>query len=173
MATLIEYFDHLEGGLCLRINRYSQRTVTRRFFAAVSRLGDGYYWIAVAIVCLSIDFSTASAFLLRVMATALAGVAIYKLLKRWLVRERPYVAHLGIVLGAAPLDRYSFPSGHTMHATSFAVMFTGWDPLLFWIVAPFALLVAASRLVLGLHYPTDVLVGAVLGAALAMLSDAL
>lgn len=173
MATLIEYFDHLEGDVCRRINRYSRGEVTRRFFAAISKLGDGWYWVALAAACLLQDAAAAAPFLLRAAATALVGIAIYKFLKHRLIRERPYVAHLGIVRGAAPLDRYSFPSGHTMHATGFAVMFTSWDPVLLWVAAPFALLVAASRVVLGLHYPTDVLAGAALGAGLAVISNSL
>ena len=70
-------------------------------------------------------------------------------------------------IGAAPLDRYSFPSGHTLHAVSFTVLATAYFPALGWVLVPFASLVAASRVVLGLHYPTDVLAGALLGTMLA------
>jgi undecaprenyl-diphosphatase len=60
-----------------------------------------------------------------------------------------------------------------MHAVSFAILFTAHVPVMIWLMAPFAALVALSRVVLGLHYPSDVLVGAVLGAALACSSLAL
>jgi undecaprenyl-diphosphatase len=68
------------------------------------------------------------------------------------------------------LDHFSFPSGHTLHAVLFTVMLGVSFPLLLPVMIPFMLLVAASRVVLGLHYPTDVMVGAAIGATLAGLS---
>ena len=72
-----------------------------------------------------------------------------------------------------PLDRYSFPSGHTLHAVSFAWQATVHFPELGWVLVPLAALIAASRVVLGLHYPTDVLAGAAIGASLAELGISL
>src|SRR5215475_6881257 len=99
--------------------------------------------------------------------TGILGVALYKVLKRVFVRERPFITHSGISLAMAPLDRYSFPSGHTLHAVSFAWQLSAHFPELAWVVLPLAALIAASRVVLGLHYPSDVLAGAAIGAALA------
>ena len=83
------------------------------------------------------------------------------------MRERPYINHGDILCGTAPLDRYSFPSGHTLHAVSLTIMLAHFEPLLLPIALPFAVLVALSRVSLGLHYPSDVIVGAVIGASLA------
>ncbi len=78
-----------------------------------------------------------------------------------------------IEAAAAPLDRFSFPSGHTLHAVSFSLIVTAHYPALAPLVFAFAALGAASRPILGLHYPSDVLAGAAVGAALAELALAL
>ena len=165
--VVVDYFDELELGICLRINALSQKIGLCRLFHAVSRLGDWPAYAIVGVACAALLEEAALAFVLQSALTATAGVLVYKALKNRLVRERPYITHRGIVAAAAPLDRYSFPSGHTMHAVSFAILYSAHVPVIIWIMAPFAVLVAASRLVLGLHYPSDVVVGAVLGTMLA------
>jgi len=104
------------------------------------------------------------------MAVAGAGgLLVYKLIKSSTARLRPYMVDSQIRLGASPLDRYSFPSGHTLHASAFSITAAWSIPELCWLVLPFAFLVALSRIVLGLHYPSDVLAGAGIGGGLAIL----
>src|SRR4030095_7930362 len=103
-------------------------------------------------------------------AVGVIGVALYKYLKSRLVRERPYISLAGITPGTRALDRYRFPSGHTLHAVGFTTLAVASFPELAWLLVPFATLVGASRAVLGLHYPSDVAAGALIGAALATLS---
>ena len=95
---------------------------------------------------------------------------MYKLIKNRAVRERPYITHDVIECASAPLDRYSFPSGHTLHAVCFTVMLSSYFPAWAGALAVVALLIALSRVILGLHYPTDVAAGAVLGALLGVSS---
>jgi undecaprenyl-diphosphatase len=66
-----------------------------------------------------------------------------------------------------PLDHFSFPSGHTLHAMAFSLVALFYYPHLAWLLLPFTLLVALSRVVLGLHYPSDVMAGAALGVLIA------
>lgn len=161
---LFHKVDHLEVNLCQRLNRMGKQRSVRLFFKAISRLGDGVFWYTL--MCLVPFFVGIEEGIKAVGHIALVGllcVVIYSQLKNRLVRKRPFISFNIIQPHTAPLDKYSFPSGHTMNAVNFAVLFTWFFPALAVLVIPFALLVALSRVVLGMHYPTDVLVGAVLG----------
>ncbi len=161
--------DAADYALCCRLNRGAHRALPRRIFQIASRLGDGIVWYAL-ILGLPVVYGASAVKPAIVMAlTGLAGVLSYTWLKRLFVRERPFIAHHAINRAAAPLDRYSFPSGHTLHAVSFTWQACAHFPELGWVLLPLAALIAGSRVVLGLHYPTDVAAGAALGAALAEL----
>jgi undecaprenyl-diphosphatase len=162
--------DALEHAWCLRLNRGCNVRIVRGLFSTVSWLGDGIFWYTL-ILLLPVVFGEAGLMpALRMAIVGFAGLALYKYLKSRLVRERPYISLAGIVAGTKALDRYSFPSGHTLHAVSFTVLATASFPGLAILLIPVAVLVAMSRVVLGLHYPSDVLAGATIGASLAGLS---
>lgn len=167
---VIDYFDDLEFNACRRINSLSRRRGVKGLFTAVSRLGDYPAWVGFGLLIALQQGANTPVFVMQTLATATTGILVYKLLKRRLVRERPYITHSSIECGTAPLDRYSFPSGHTLHATSFAILYGSYEPTMLVVLVPFALLVAASRVILGLHYPSDVLVGGSIGAAIATTS---
>ena len=95
------------------------------------------------------------------------NLVIYRITKRHFARQRPFVACPGVRACVPCLDEHSFPSGHTLHAVAFGTLLCAYYPGLAWVVLPFVGLVAASRVVLGLHFPSDVLVGAALGAFMA------
>jgi undecaprenyl-diphosphatase len=164
---LIARFDSVEYGLCRRLNRGSSVPAVRLLFQVASRLGDGGVWYLMLAALPLIYGGGALRPVLAMGATGIVGALLYRWLKAWLARERPCVRYAGIERAMAPLDRYSFPSGHTLHAVSFAWQACAHFPELAWILVSLAGLIAASRVVLGLHYPTDVLAGAALGAGLA------
>jgi len=159
-------FDAAELKFCRYLNRSSRFEWVRQPFRAVSWLGDGWIWYALILalpLVLGLDGWQASAHL---AATGALGLLLYKLIKNRAVRERPYITHSVIECASAPLDRYSFPSGHTLHAVSFTILFAHYVPDWTAPLAALAFAIALSRVILGLHYPTDVAAGAMLGGAL-------
>jgi len=165
-----ERLAHWDLQVCLRFNRVCHRLTWRLLFRCVSVLGDGIAWYALMAFLLLRDRNAAVTPVLHMMGVGLVCTASYKWLKACTLRPRPYQAHSAIEHFAAPLDRFSFPSGHTLHAIAFTVIASMHYPGLAWLLVPFTLLIAASRIVLGLHYPSDVVVGALLGATIAALS---
>lgn len=167
VALAFERIDRAELRFCRYLNQSSRRSAVRRLFATVSWLGNGGFWYGLLGV-LPLAYGAPGGWVsLQMGLTAACGVGIYRLIKDRAVRERPYITHTAIECAAAPLDRYSFPSGHTLHAVCFTLIAAAHFPVLAGPLAAFTLLIALSRVVLGLHYPTDVAAGALLGGALA------
>lgn len=172
-AHLFNKADRFELSLCQRLNRMGYYRAVRLFFKGISRLGDGVFWYVLMLSLPLVDSERGWNLFGHIALTALLCVGIYSQLKNRLVRERPFISWNSVTAHTAPLDQYSFPSGHTMNAVNLAILFSFFYPALSWLVVPFAILVALSRVILGMHYPTDVLVGATLGAAISMTSIAL
>lgn len=160
----------LDTTLCVQFNRTSRYRWVRMAFRLVSRLGDGVFWYALMLGLLLANPAQAWLACLHMLGAGLAGTLLYKLIKGKTLRPRPYQVHQAVCLTGVPLDHFSFPSGHTLHAVAFSVVALDYYPDLAWLLLPFTVLVGASRVVLGLHYPSDVLAGATLGALIAGLS---
>jgi undecaprenyl-diphosphatase len=103
---------------------------------------------------------------LHMALTGLTALLLYRLLKRWTRRPRPYRVCPGVIAHVPPLDEFSFPSGHTLQAVSFSIVAISWFPSLAPLLVSFTVLIAASRVILGLHYPSDVLAAIGIGCGL-------
>jgi undecaprenyl-diphosphatase len=172
-AALLHRLGEIDISVCQRLNRASHYQAVRLLFIAVSRLGDGVFWYGLIAAIALVDRGRGCQIAAQMLATGIAGVAVYKLLKSQTVRPRPFTRRAEIRLCSEPLDRYSFPSGHTLHAFSFGMIACAHYPFLYLPLGVFAVLIALSRMILGLHYPTDVLAGALIGTVLAKISLAL
>jgi undecaprenyl-diphosphatase len=164
----LDRLQHWDEVLCLRLNRGMHLRGLRALLRTASRLGDGVFWYALMAALLAYHGGPALPAVLHMLLVGGASTLIYKWLKARTLRPRPYRVLQSIALGAVPLDQFSFPSGHTLHAVAFSILASANFPDTAWVVWPFTALVALSRPVLGLHYPSDVLAGAAIGAVVAV-----
>ncbi|HEX3135303.1 MAG TPA: phosphatase PAP2 family protein [Planctomycetota bacterium] len=155
-------WDRAASRQCNRINHHRLGET----FALVSRLGDGWVWFALMALLPVFYGSNALVVSLAMVATGAIATLLYKLIKHSTHRLRPCESSPDLILTVAPLDRFSFPSGHTLHAVCFTIITCSAYPGWMWLLVPFTTLVGLSRLVLGLHYLSDVLVGAIIGGTL-------
>ena len=145
------------------------------FFSALSWSGSGGIWFALAGALLVADqegvvlIPRQQHFELA-MLSALAALGIGGIIKRVAGRRRPFATEQGITAAIwAPGPRRSFPSTHAATSVALAVaLFCVGHPLAP-VVALWACGVSFSRVWLGVHFPSDVLLGAALGSALGLL----
>jgi undecaprenyl-diphosphatase len=163
----------LDRHVCVVANRWGTRRAVGLFFGIVSRLGDGVFWYALMAAMAMLGGSHGARAASHMTLTGLTAWGLYRLLKRWTKRPRPFRGCPGVIAHIPPLDEFSFPSGHTLQAVSFSVVAIAYYPMLAPLVWGFGTLVAMSRVVLGLHYPSDVLAAMGIGMALGEASLAL
>lgn len=172
LSLPLQQINRWDVELCEFCNRQSRHLSVRNLFRLASRLGDGMFWYVLMGGLLLRYQAGALHAVVHMLAVGLSCTAVYKLVKHKTLRPRPFNVYPSIVCMGKTLDQFSFPSGHTLHAVGFSIVAVYYFPALIWLVLPFSLLVALSRPVLGLHYPSDVLAGALIGMVIAMSSFA-
>jgi undecaprenyl-diphosphatase len=134
-----------------------------------TRLGDGWLWIAIASL-LALGGGPHRHALAAGAAAAGVASTLLVVLKRRFRRRRPCELAPHPLFHVKPPDRFSFPSGHTMNAFAIATVLALRYPPLSPALSVLAAGIGVSRVLLGLHFASDVLAGALLGLAIGLLS---
>jgi undecaprenyl-diphosphatase len=162
MNALLSYVSASDLRIADRMRHWSPPRWLCLAMLAATRFGDGWGWAALVPALASAGAVGRAALGIGLAAAALA-LAAFMVLKRAIQRPRPCETEPHPLFNVRPPDRFSFPSGHTMSAFAVSTVLAIHFPALAPALGVVALGIGASRVVLGLHYVSDVVAGALLG----------
>jgi undecaprenyl-diphosphatase len=159
----LEVGDHR---LMRTVNRWRPPRWMRMWMIAATRGGDGWLWYAMGLVIAL--FGGPERFVALAAATTSTGLGIglFLKLKRLCARKRPCAIEPHCWATLLPPDQFSFPSGHTITAFAVATSLGAFYPALLVSLLFCAVSVAVSRILLGMHFLSDVIAGAGIGGLL-------
>jgi undecaprenyl-diphosphatase len=164
------YIENRDHRVMRRMNNWPAPRWIRFWMLAATRMGDGWLWYSLGAILLAFGGSRGYAAVGAAGSAAILDIFVFKALKRLSRRPRPCQLQPHCWATILPPDQFSFPSGHTMTAFSIAIVVSYFYPTLEGPLYFLALSIGLSRIVLGMHFLSDVLAGAVLGSALGIAS---
>ncbi len=170
MFTYIANRDHR---LMRRVNQWSAPRWVRLWMICATRGGDGWLWYAMGLVVLLFGGEERYEALVAAGAAALCGIGFFLTLKRAFNRSRPSAIEPHCWATLLPPDQFSFPSGHTITAFAVALPLGMFYPSLMIGLLFCAISIAMSRVLLGLHFLSDVLAGCLIGVTLGWIAATL
>jgi undecaprenyl-diphosphatase len=166
--TVWGFIENRDHRVMRRMNRWKAPRWIRFWMLTATRMGDGWLWYSLGTLLLAFGGSRGYVAFGAAGCAAITGIFVFKALKKLSHRPRPcqYEPHCWAKI--LPPDQFSFPSGHTMTAFSIALVLSYFYPGLEAPIYFLAVSIAISRVVLGMHFLSDVLAGAVIGSALGL-----
>jgi undecaprenyl-diphosphatase len=172
-ARLVGYISQRDSRIMRHVHRWRPPRWLRVFMIAATRGGDGWLWYGVGFLILAFGGPEKHAAVVTAGLSSGAGLVVYLTVKRATRRKRPCALEPHCWARLVPPDQYSFPSGHTITAFAVATSLSFFYPTLAVLLFCFALCIAVSRIILGMHFLTDVVAGALIGVGLACAVDRL
>lgn len=154
----------------LWLNRLQHKSLLITLNRWISHSGDGYLYVAIAgLVYLRAPAGSVE-FLNVGLLAFLIELPCFMTLKALIKRDRPFVHLNDCHFAIQPSDKFSMPSGHTAAAFLMAGLISQFYMEFSVIAYGWAALIGMSRVVLGVHYPSDILAGALLGSSAVSIS---
>src|SRR6202789_1917408 len=169
MTVAQTVWGHIQSNdhrLMRKIHRWRAPRWFRILMIMMTRLGDGWLWYSIGLILLVFGGSQ------KVLAigAATAGIFLFRTLKHASRRKRPCEIEPHCWASILPPDKYSFPSGHSITSFAIALSIGMFYPDLQVVLLVVALLIASSRIILGMHFLSDVLAGSAIGILLGYFS---
>lgn len=171
--AMLHFITKRDYNLMRKVNKWSAPKWIRFWAIASTRAGDGWVWYLIGLFVLLFGGDERLTAVACSGSAALVGIGVFMSLKKISGRKRPCEIEPHCWATLLPPDQFSFPSGHTITAFAVAVGLGAFYPTLIAGLLFCALSVAASRILLGMHFLSDVVAGAVIGSGLALVSHAL
>lgn len=167
VRSFIESRDHR---IMRRVHNWSPPRWVRLWMICATRSGDGWLWYTLAALVLAVGGEERYVAVESSVLAASIGIVFFLWAKRVTGRRRPcHIApHCWSTL--LPPDQFSFPSGHTITAFAIVTPLMALYPEHAFELCFCALSIAASRIVLGMHFLSDVVAGAAVGTLLGIIS---
>lgn len=163
MNTFLQRVHHLDTLAFLWVH-VTKRFQYRHSVRFISATGDGPVYLCIALALVLLEPSAGVTFFWAGIIAYSFDVSLYLLLKNLIKRDRPAVKISSYQAFITPSDQFSFPSGHTAAAFLFACLVLNFYPAFALPCFLWASAVGISRVLLGVHYPTDLVAGALLGS---------
>jgi undecaprenyl-diphosphatase len=167
-SAMLSYIARRDQTLMLRVNRWHAPRWIRLWMICATRGGDGWLWYALGVVILAVGGDHRFMAVGAALMAAGLGTAIFLRIKKATGRKRPCAIEPHCWAKLLPPDQFSFPSGHTITAFAVSVALSRYYPEMATGLLFCAGSIAASRVLLGMHFLSDVLAGAAIGTTLAL-----
>ncbi len=162
--SLLKHIEHRDAVLLRLINNSLKCSVLDILMPIITYLGSGFVTIPLCAAAILNKTTSVHRFGIGSALSLSISYVISEIIKITVNRLRPFLQMENLNIKKIGIDKYSFPSGHTTAAFSIGIMGSLFFPAASVIFIVIAFAVGISRMYLGVHYPTDVFAGSILGS---------